>query len=350
MGGLLERIMGGMIPKTKRNGTHTSSFGSPGRINHDSTSFYASKLYESLPSEKITEYTETPIPLEFVDRIFCHTSEDMVELPDNSIHLMVTSPPYNVGKTYDENLTLQEYRDFLKRVWQDVHRVLVPGGRACINVANLGRKPYIPLDAFIIEDMQDLGFLMRGEVIWNKASSASPSTAWGSWMSAANPTLRDIHEYILIFSKGMFSHKNIYKRQSTISQMEFMEFTKSVWTFDAESARKIGHPAPFPVTLPYRLIQLYTFKDEIVLDPFVGSGSACLAAIKTGRHYIGYDTDENYCKLAEKRIRDYKQELLKKSLFNNDVNYSITIAPKPLGVREDIHDDIYEFTLDIKTV
>ncbi len=292
----------------RKNGTKTSAFGSPGRINHDSTKFYASRLYESLPSEKICEYIENPISPEFLDRIFCKTSENMAELPDNSVHLMVTSPPYNVGKTYDENLTLTEYREFLKRVWKEVCRVLVPGGRACINVANLGRKPYIPLDAFIIEDMLDLGFLMRGEIIWNKASSASPSTAWGSWLSAANPTLRDIHEYILVFSKGMFSHKNIYKRQSTISREEFLEYTKSVWTFDAESARKIGHPAPFPVELPYRLIQLYTFEGEVVLDPFMGSGQTAIAALKTKRHYVGYEINEEYVRLAEKRLLEFQTE------------------------------------------
>ena len=93
----------------------------------------------------------------------------MEELPDNSVHLMVTSPPYNVGKEYDENLTLKEYREFLKRVWKEVYRVLVPGGRVCINIANLGRKPYIPLHCYIIEDMLEIGFLMRGEIIWNKA-------------------------------------------------------------------------------------------------------------------------------------------------------------------------------------
>ncbi len=241
----------------------------------------------------------------------------MLELPDNSVHLMVTSPPYNVGKDYDENLTLKQYRELLKRVWKEVYRVLVPGGRACINIANLGRKPYIPLHAFIIADMLDLGFLMRGEVIWNKASSSSPSTAWGSWLSAANPTLRDIHEYILIFSKGMFSRRNVCKRQSTISQEEFLEFTKSVWTFSAESARKIGHPAPFPVELPYRLLQLYTFEEEVILDPFMGSGQAAIAAIKTNRHYVGYDISEEYVRLAERRIKDFLLEFKSPKLFES---------------------------------
>jgi site-specific DNA-methyltransferase (adenine-specific) len=288
----------------RRKGTKTSAFGSPGRINHDSTPFYTSRLYEGLPKEEPVKYVENSVPPEFIDKIFCKSSEKMEELPDNSIHLMVTSPPYNVGKEYDENLTLNEYRAFLKKVWSEVKRVLVPGGRACINIANLGRKPYIPLHAFIVEDMIELGFLMRGEIIWNKASSSSPSTAWGSWLSAKNPILRDIHEYILVFSKGIFSRENL-GRKSTISKEEFLEFTKSVWTFPAESATKVGHPAPFPVELPYRLIQLYTFEGEVVLDPFMGSGQTAIAAIKTSRHYVGYDINEEYVKLAEKRIKEF---------------------------------------------
>jgi len=299
----------------KKEGTQTSAFGSPGRINHDSTPFYTSRLYEGLPKEEPVRYVENPIPQEFIDKIFCKSSEKMEELPDHSIHLMVTSPPYNVGKEYDANLTLDEYRQFLKRVWAEVKRVLVPGGRACINIANLGRKPYIPLHAFIVEDMLDLGFLMRGEIIWNKASSGSPSTAWGSWLSAKNPTLRDIHEYILVFSKGMFSRGDLITRKSTISKQEFLEFTKSVWTFPAEPATKVGHPAPFPVELPYRLIQLYTFEREVVLDPFIGSGQTAIAAIKTSRHYVGYDINEGYVKLAERRIKEFSHVFNAPRLF-----------------------------------
>jgi len=301
----------------RRRGTQTSPFGSPGRINHDSTAFYTSKLYEGLPVEQRAEYMEVPIPSQFLDKIFCKTSENMEELPDNSVHLMVTSPPYNVGKEYDENLTLQEYRQFLKQVWKEVCRVLVPGGRACINIANLGRKPYIPLHAFIVEDMSELGFLMRGEIIWNKANSASRSTAWGSWLSAANPTLRDIHEYILVFSKGRFSRKNTSRRRSTISREEFLNFTKSVWEFPAEPAHAVGHPAPFPVELPYRLLQLYTFEGEVILDPFIGSGQAAIAAIKTNRHYVGYEINEGYVKLAERRIKEFLTEYKSPKLFES---------------------------------
>ncbi|MBU1398448.1 MAG: site-specific DNA-methyltransferase [Proteobacteria bacterium] len=289
----------------RRTGTATSAFGTPGRINHDSTKFYNSRLYEGLNNGKKVEYIEDKVPENILNQIFCKSSEKMDELPDNSVHLMITSPPYNVSKEYDDDLSLKEYLDLLNSVWKDTYRVLIPGGRACINVANLGRKPYIPLHSYIIAGMQGIGFLMRGEIIWNKASSASPSTAWGSWLSAANPVLRDIHEYILVFSKDTFSRKKKDK-ENTIKKEEFLEWTKSVWTFPAVSARQIGHPAPFPEELPHRLIQLYTFKGDVVLDPFVGSGTTCLSATKDNRNYIGYDIDPEYIRLAKKRLSNYK--------------------------------------------
>jgi site-specific DNA-methyltransferase (adenine-specific) len=289
----------------KREGTKTSSFGTAGRISHDSSRFYNSRLYEGMKVDASIEHKENPVDKSVMDKIYCKSSETMNELPDYSVHLMITSPPYNVSKEYDQNLTLDEYRQLLKKVFTETYKKLVTGGRACINIANLGRKPYIPLHSYIIKDMQDIGFLMRGEIIWDKASSASPSTAWGSWLSAANPILRDVHEYILIFCKESFSRGRPIGRKSTISKEEFLELTKSVWTFQAESARKIGHPAPFPVELPHRLIQLYTFKDEIVLDPFAGSGSACIAALKASRHYVAYDINKSYVKLAETRIKQY---------------------------------------------
>jgi len=304
------------MSSSNHRGTKTSAFGSPGRISHDSSSFYSSKLYEGLPNEAEIEYVENSIPSDCLDKIYCSSSEIMSQLPDNSIHLMVTSPPYNVGKVYDENLTLGDYLGLLKRVCAEVYRVLVPGGRMCINIANLGRKPYIPLHAFIIKDMIDLNFLMRGEIIWNKAASSAGSTAWGSWCSASNPTLRDIHEYILVFSKGSFRRKPPEKRENTINRDEFLEYTKSVWTFGAESAKKIGHPAPFPAELPYRLIQLYTYEGEIILDPFMGSGQTAIASIKSKRRYIGYDIDENYIKLAEKRIKEFETTFNAPRLFD----------------------------------
>ncbi|MCS7159873.1 MAG: site-specific DNA-methyltransferase [Gemmatales bacterium] len=233
----------------------------------------------------------------------------MKEIPDYSVHLMVTSPPYNVTKEYDDDLTLREYLQLLRKVFAETYRVLVYGGRACVNVANLGRKPYIPLSDYVSQMMIELGFLMRGEIIWYKGAGAGVSMAWGSWQSAANPVLRDTHEYILIFSKGSFSRKKPDNKQDTITREQFMEWTKSVWIMNPESAKKVGHPAPFPVELPYRLIQLYTYTGDIVLDPFMGSGSTAIAALKSNRKYVGYEIDPTYKKLAEDRITPYKLQL-----------------------------------------
>ena len=283
-----------------RKGSKTSSFGVSKRESHHSSEFYARRLYNDTIEEH-PEFVENRIGGELLDTVRCIDSRDMSLLPDDSVHLMVTSPPYNVGKDYDEDLGLREYRQLLRDVCLEVYRKLVVGGRACVNVANLGRRPYVPLHSYIIADMLEIGFLMRGEIIWDKAASAGASTAWGSWMSASNPAMRDVHEYILVFSKGEMQRRGKGKR-STISREEFLEYTKSVWSFPTESATRVGHPAPFPVDLPYRLIQLYTFEGDVVLDPFCGSGTTCVAALTTNRHYIGFDNNEEYVKLARERI------------------------------------------------
>lgn len=291
----------------RKNGTQTSAFGTSGRINHDSSKFYQSKLYSELDIKKVFNKKENEFPEEYLNSIILGTAENMKELPDNSIHLMITSPPYNVSKEYDKDLSLDEYLQFLRNSFAETYRVLVNGGRACINVANLGRKPYIPLSDYISQMMIEIGFNMRGEIIWNKAASASPSTAWGSWQSAANPILRDIHEYILVFSKGDYKREK-GKKENTITKEQFMEWTKSIWTMNAESAKRIGHPAPFPEELPFRLIQLYSFTDDIVLDPFIGSGTTAIAALKSNRKYVGYEINEEYIKLANKRIAPLKMQ------------------------------------------
>jgi len=290
--------------KKKKHGTRTSRFGVSKRESHDSTPFYGSKLYENLKIEEETLEIENSISSEILDKVICQDSRNMNNIPDSCVHLMVTSPPYNVGKEYDENLSLDEYFEMLTDVFSETYRVLVNGGRACINIANVGRKPYIPYHKFVIDAMLDVGFLMRGEIIWDKGAGAGVSTAWGSWCSPSNPTLRDTHEYILIFSKGKFS-RTCRNRESTITRDEFLEFTKSIWKFPPESATKVGHPAPFPIELPYRCIQLYTFKGEVVLDPFCGVGTTAIAALQTGRHFICLDINPEYVELAKKRIHDY---------------------------------------------
>jgi site-specific DNA-methyltransferase (adenine-specific) len=292
-----------MVVKRKR--TSTTSFGNRGRISHDSSGYYNSRLYTAKEPSFQAANGENRVPPEVADRIYCKSSEKMDEVPDESIHLMVTSPPYNASKDYDEDLPLEEYLSLLRAVFREVYRKLVHGGRACVNVANLGRKPYIPLHAYIIEIMEAIGFLMRGEIIWDKSASAGPSTAWGSWKSASNPVLRDIHEYILVFSKGTFSRTGAEKR-NTIAKEDFLQWTKSIWSFPAVMAKSIGHPAPFPEELPHRLIQLYTFEGDTVLDPFCGSGSTCLACLTDVRHYIGYEINPEYADLANERIRIFR--------------------------------------------
>ena len=294
--------------RKQEQGTRTSAFGIAGRINHDASEFYGGKLYADQQPPEPDNWTENPIPAENLNRLYCASSTQMSAIPNASIHLMVTSPPYNAKKEYDEDLSLAEYRALLRAVFAETYKKLVTGGRACINIANLGRKPYIPLHSYIIEDMLAIGYQMRGEITWNKATSAGSSTAWGSWLSAANPVLRDVHEYILVFSKDTFSRKRNGKENS-IRKEDFLAWTKSVWTFPAVSAKRIGHPAPFPEELPHRLIHLYTFAGDVVLDPFCGSGTTCLSALKSGQHYIGYDIEEEYVELANERIQHYTKQL-----------------------------------------
>lgn len=294
----------------KNTGTKTSSFGTTSRINHDSSKYYDSRLYSELSSKKAKIICEdNTFPDKLKNKIILGSSESMKEIPDNSLHLMVTSPPYNVSKEYDQDLSLKEYLKMLFNVFSETYRVLVNGGRACINVANLGRRPYLPLSDYISQMMEKIGFLMRGEVIWNKGAGAGVSMAWGSWKSASNPVLRDVHEYILIFSKGSFKRAQAKEQKNTIEKNQFMEWTKSVWTMNTESARKVGHPAPFPIELPHRLIQLYTFTNDVVLDPFMGSGTTAIASINSDRFYIGYDIDSDYLKLAEERIAPFKNQM-----------------------------------------
>jgi modification methylase len=276
-------------------GTSTSSFGVGKREGHDSSAFYARRL-----SAVTADTGAEPVQSEVVDAIFCHSAEAMTELASNSVALMVTSPPYHVGKDYDTDASFEDYMAMLTRVFAEVLRVLEPGGRAVVNVANLGRRPYLPLSHLVTRRMLDLGFLMRAEIIWQKARGANGSCAWGSWRSASNPVVRDVHEYCMVFSKGDF--RRARSGISTISADDFLASTLSVWEMQPESARRVGHPAPFPVELPRRFIELYTYQGDLVLDPFLGSGTTAVAAVLTGRHYVGYEVDPGYVEMARQRI------------------------------------------------
>jgi site-specific DNA-methyltransferase (adenine-specific) len=295
--------------------TQTSDFGVSKREGHDASAFYARSLYgqdgsgiprllidqASSPGVQQELRTVPPRPLaEWADRIYCHTSEEMLQVPDNSVALAFTSPPYNTGKKYEPDLDLDAYLGLIRRVAAEVYRVLLPGGRYVINVANLGRKPYIPMHAYFYAVHTGVGFLPAGEIIWRKGRGSSGNCAWGSWKSAKAPGLRDLHEYLLVLTKEVFGRPD--KGESDISGEEFMEATLSVWEIPPERAKRVGHPAPFPVELASRAMKLYSYVGDVVLDPFCGSGTTCVAAKAGGRHWVGYDTVAEYCNLAEDRV------------------------------------------------
>jgi len=301
----------------RRRPTSTSNFGVSRRESHDSSDFYA-----RFTTPELREDDDRVEPKKSIDRIFCGDARSMDHVPDRSVALVVTSPPYFAGKEYEEALgegnipaTYLEYLQMLEDVFAECVRKLEPGGRIAVNVANLGRKPYRSLSSDVITILQDkLHLLVRGEVIWQKARGSAGSCAWGSFQRPANPVLRDLTERVVIVSKDRFDRalnarerdKKDLPSKSSLSRDEFMEATTDVWEIPPESATRVGHPAPFPVSLPERLIHLYTYYEDLVLDPFVGSGTTPVAAVRTGRHYVGYDTDSTYVERARHRVEKEK--------------------------------------------
>jgi site-specific DNA-methyltransferase (adenine-specific) len=295
--------------------TSTTTFGVGRRENHDASAFYDRFTPPTLSDDDVV--VRAP---DLGDGCLNGDARDMHQLPDASVALVVTSPPYFVGKDYEVEMerdgvptSYLEYLGMLRDVFAECVRVLEPGGRIAVNVANLGRKPYRSLSADVIRILQDeLGLLLRGEVVWQKAEGATGSVAWGSFRRATNPVLRDMTERVVIASKGRFDRavspagrrRDGLPSESTITTDEFMEATLDVWRIDAEQATRVGHPAPFPVELPRRLIDLYTYRDDLVLDPFLGSGSTLVAAVRSGRRGVGFDLDPEYVTLAKQRLAD----------------------------------------------
>jgi modification methylase len=233
--------------------------------------------------------------------LFNSSSENMDQIPSESVHLVVTSPPYNCGIDDTDSLPEEDYAEMILDVAKECYRVLVSGGRLAINVANIGRKPYqsrVCLVRYLVQ--HSAPWLSRGEIIWVKGKAPNGSCSWGSWMSPANPTLRDRHEYILVWSKGDFQLQG--PGEPTISKEEFLKATSSVWDDIGPELRRNGHPSPFPIGIPRRLIELYSFSGQTVLDPFMGSGTTGIACMGTGRSFIGYELNDVYFSIAEQRI------------------------------------------------
>lgn len=299
----------------QRRRTTTSNFGVGARESHDATPFY-----ERFRAPALSDDDRVPAPVAVEQPFVCGDARHLDTIADGSVALVVTSPPYFAGKQYEEELekdgvpsSYLEYLQMLTDVFAECARKLEPGGRIAVNVANLGRKPYRSLSADVIRILEhDLGLLLRGELIWQKGEGASGSCAWGSFRSPANPVLRDISERVVIASKGRFDRARSAKQRaaeglphrSTIMTEDFLALTLDVWSIPPESAKRVGHPAPFPVELPEQLIRLYTYEGDLVLDPFMGSGSALVAAAALGRRYVGYDLDPAYVEIARRRVQD----------------------------------------------
>jgi site-specific DNA-methyltransferase (adenine-specific) len=298
-----------------RRPTSTSTFGVGRRESHDASGFYR-RFHPPVVSDADDILPPKPVADPFV----CGDARAMPEVADGSVALVVTSPPYFAGKQYEEELEREgvpgsylEYLQLLTDVFAECVRTLEPGGRIAVNVANLGRKPFRSLSADVVRILQDeLGLLLRGELVWQKGEGATGSCAWGSFRSASNPVLRDLTERVVVASKGRFDRaRSVAQRRaeglphrSTLPTDDFLALTLDLWSIPAESARRVGHPAPFPVELPEQLIRLYTFADDLVLDPFMGSGSTLVAAARLGRRYVGYDLDPAYVELARRRVAE----------------------------------------------
>ena len=339
-----------MSTAARRGGTATSSFGVSRREGHDASGFYGRfPVPEISPDCRVVRPTA-----ESLDRLWVGDARDMDlhgKVADDSVALVVTSPPYFAGKEYEEAIgqghipaDYVAYLEMLEAVFAECARKLEPGGRIAVNVANLGRRPYRSLSADVIRILQDrLGLLLRGEVIWRKARGAAGNCAWGSFQRPSNPVLRDLTERVVIASKGRFDRAvpaaeravRGLPSEGTAPVDEFLEATTDVWDIPSASATRVGHPAPFPVELPQRLIDLYTYRGDLVLDPFMGAGTTAVAAVRTGRHYVGFDTDAGYLALAQERISSEREQFDRLSAAER---WEVTVAPRSNGRQSRLFD------------
>lgn len=243
-------------------------------------------------------------PQHFLNKVICGDRiEVMQRMPENFIHLIITSPPYNVGIPYDNHhdlLPYKEYLEFLEHTWRECYRILVHGGRICINVPSVTADgEYQPLFCDVINQMKKIGYIQRGDILWYK-QSISKRTAWGSWMSPSNPYVVQPYEFVLVFSKGSRKLEGD-KDKVDITKDEFIEFSNSFWSIKPQTQPK-GHPVPFPEELVYRLVKFYSYRENIVLDPFAGSGTVGVVALKTHRNFICIDKSIEYCNLSARYL------------------------------------------------
>jgi site-specific DNA-methyltransferase (adenine-specific) len=229
-------------------------------------------------------------------------------MPDKSIDVIVTSPPYNCGMEYEEPMTDQEYSTWIEERVIEMARVLSDSGRIIWNVSPTITPKLIPI-GFMNYEILNKHLSFRDIIVWDQLNSGC-ETAWGSWKSASSPFFRHKVEWILIFYKGEWRKG---KGVSTIAVDEFMSWTRDMWVMKC-AKREFGHPAPFPREFADRAIKVFSFENDIILDPFSGSGTTALVAKNLGRRYIGVDISEEYCDIARKRLEAEEKGITVKEL------------------------------------
>jgi site-specific DNA-methyltransferase (adenine-specific) len=253
----------------------------------------------------------------FLNKVICGDALNVLKrIPSNSIQMAITSPPYNLGVNYDaysDDLEYDQYLKWLKDIWTETKRVLVDGGRLAVNIAPTSIKNFRPVHHDISKDLRDSGMIFRAEIIWYKQSMTARRTAWGSWRSPSNPHIIPSWEYVMVFSKKQWRLEG-KKENVDIKPEEFEKYSDgfwlippdndSFWHIPPERVRN-GHPAPFPEELISRLVKFYTYKGDILLDMFGGTGTVAAVAMKLERQFVYIDISKEYCEVALKRLTDY---------------------------------------------
>ena len=246
-------------------------------------------------------------PKTLTNKIICADSlVQLKKIPDNSVDLIFTSPPYNFGMNYtkiDDSSDWDNYFEQLFKIFEECIRVLKYSGRIVINIMPAFGN-YVPTHHFISNFFVSKKMIWKGEIIWEKNNYNCNYTTWGSWKSPSSPYLKYTWEFLEIFCKGDL--KKVGKKTDIdIDENSFKEWVTAKWVIPPETQmKKYGHPAMFPEELAYRVLKLFSYKNDVVLDPFCGTGTTCLVAKKTNRFYLGIDISENYCKIAKDRLHE----------------------------------------------
>ena len=251
-----------------------------------------------------------PAPESIMDNIVCGDSQSVLAtMPDNCVDMVLTSPPYNFGLDYDGHNDTETWRAYFDRLFvilDECIRVTKHGGRIIVNVQPLF-SDYIPTHHIISHFLFDRGLIWKGEILWEKNNYNCKYTAWGSWKSPSSPYLKYTWEFLEIFCKGDIK-KAGDRANIDIDDEQFKSWVNAKWSIAPERRMKeYGHPAMFPEGLVERALKLFTFRNDIILDPFNGAGTTTLVAHRLNRSYIGIDTSPDYCKTAQRRIAEYRE-------------------------------------------